>query len=99
MDKKTYHKLYYERNKQKFKDWSKKKIFCECCNKEITAPNWAPHLKCKTHLKNEELKKTSNDIPKEKVYELLEVVIDKLKDKDFNDIKHQIRGLKNLLNT
>jgi hypothetical protein len=97
IDKKTYHKLYYEKNKQKFKEWSSKKIFCECCNKHITAPNMAPHLRTKTHLKNMEVKIKDNNIPKEKVYELLEVIIDKIKDKDFTNIKNQLRGINNLL--
>ena len=57
----NYMKNYYTNNKDKFKEWSKKKIYCECCNKNITAPNYATHCKSSKHLlniKNNENNKT-----------------------------------------
>lgn len=81
-------KAYYEKNKDKFKEWSKKKIYCECCNKHITAPNYATHLKTSTHIKNLELfekKKNNNEIPQEKVLKLMELFMNKLDDKDLKE--------------
>jgi hypothetical protein len=48
----NYMKNYYTNNKDKFKEWSKKKIYCECCNKYITAPNYATHCKSVKHILN-----------------------------------------------
>lgn len=93
----NYNKMYYESHKDKFKEWSKKKIFCDCCNKNITAPNYATHCKCATHLRNSQVEMKKSDIPKDKVFQLLELIMDRLKDKDLNDFRREVNGLSNLV--
>jgi hypothetical protein len=69
-----YNKKYYEEHKDYFKKWSKSKIHCECCNKDITAPNYSAHCKSTSHIKNLELKNkvSLNDIKNNP--ELIELV-------------------------
>jgi hypothetical protein len=77
----NYMKNYYEKNKDKFKEWSKKKIYCECCNKYITAPNYATHLKSASHLKNAEIQnKNKNNVPVDKVLQLMELFMNNIND-------------------
>jgi hypothetical protein len=86
--KNDYMKKYYENNKDKFKEWSKTKINCECCNKLITAPNYATHCKSKKHLiQMEKLEKQKNNdilLSKDNVMKLLNIVLNSEKTKDDN---------------
>lgn len=93
----SYMKNYYELNKDKFKEWSQKKIHCEFCEKDITAPNFATHCKSTSHKKNCEIKKIRTDVPQDKVIKLLDLFMDKLKDKDFNELKRELNGISNLV--
>jgi hypothetical protein len=75
---KEYMKKYYQDNKDKFSEWTKKKIYCECCNKHITAPNYATHLKSTKHISNSEKKNINNiELSKTDLLKLLNMVINK----------------------
>jgi peroxiredoxin len=60
-NKSEYMKDYYSKNKDKLKENSIKKVYCECCNKEISKANWNKHIKNKVHLQNKELKDKKNN--------------------------------------
>ena len=53
---KDYKKEYYNKNKDSIKDYRKKRIFCDCCKKNILLATKARHFKSKKHIKNQNKK-------------------------------------------
>lgn len=60
MDRVTYNKTYYEKNKDKLKEMALKKVKCEYCNKEYSQANWNKHIKSNKHKITEQLSKSNN---------------------------------------
>lgn len=51
-DMKKYQKEYYQENKERILEKMKRKIYCECCNRDIAKYKYPQHCRTKKHLKN-----------------------------------------------
>lgn len=66
-DRTEYNKKYYQKNREKILDDFAKKVYCKCCEKNLTKSNFQFHKNSRKHIMNEKNQDKNQDKKLDKI--------------------------------
>lgn len=79
-DKQKYLKEYYQKNKEKYKQYASKNknkvVYCDCCNKNVKYMSMSSHRKSKHHIDNMNNINVNEKLLEKKIISCLRKLID-----------------------